>query len=221
MSQRYIRHNLTFGCVYFDIIKEDNFATSNFPFNNYDNVYSTIYITLHVELQITKTSWQDGVNVKQLVHTPRRRFNGRVVVDASWRQTTGVLQPHQVTLGLQWQTESSAVLHVGVQPEPSVVEVRLWHVAHWRNGAAELNASHCQLIDEVWHLTTYRRCHTLRNHIHTHCNHLLHTAAELPNKHTHNTVRCIHVTSYMYPLGKGPAYSGPIRWGLFVAGPLR
>jgi len=24
-----------------------------------------------------------------------------------------------------------------------------------------------------------------------------------------------------YPSGKGPAYSGPIRWGLFMAGPLR
>jgi len=25
----------------------------------------------------------------------------------------------------------------------------------------------------------------------------------------------------MYPSGKGPAYSGPIRWGLFIASPLR
>ena len=28
---------------------------------------------------------------------------------------------------------------------------------------------------------------------------------------------CLHV----YPSGRGPAYSGPIRGGLFVAGPLR
>jgi len=25
----------------------------------------------------------------------------------------------------------------------------------------------------------------------------------------------------MYPSGRGPAYSGPIRWGLYIAGPLR
>jgi len=23
------------------------------------------------------------------------------------------------------------------------------------------------------------------------------------------------------PLGRGPAYSGPMRWGLFITGPLR
>jgi len=30
-----------------------------------------------------------------------------------------------------------------------------------------------------------------------------------------------YITECMYPSGKGPAYSGPIRWGLFIAGPLR
>jgi len=30
---------------------------------------------------------------------------------------------------------------------------------------------------------------------------------------------CMYVC--MYPTGKGPAYSGPIRWGLFIAGLLR
>jgi len=32
---------------------------------------------------------------------------------------------------------------------------------------------------------------------------------------------CVHERACMYPSGKGPAYSGPIRWGLFIAGPLR
>jgi len=31
--------------------------------------------------------------------------------------------------------------------------------------------------------------------------------------------RCMCVC--MYPSGRGPAYSGPIRWGLYIAGPLR
>ena len=35
---------------------------------------------------------------------------------------------------------------------------------------------------------------------------------------SHALFPCMYVC--MYPLGMGPAYSGPIRWGLFIAGPL-
>jgi len=41
----------------------------------------------------------------------------------------------------------------------------------------------------------------------------------LSNLAGHLYVHCMYVC--MYPSDKGPAYSGPICWGLFIAGPLR
>jgi len=37
--------------------------------------------------------------------------------------------------------------------------------------------------------------------------------------HEHSKFVCMYVCTY--PSGRGPAYSGPIQWGLLIAGPLR